>query len=194
MAKKNNSVSYKVIEEALKGEYRDEELVTWNDIDIIVKKKIGIEDVINFVSQVADASFDENGDYHPEFREFLYRQGVVIYFTNINLPKDSAKQFDFLYSGDFFSTIENNIDEEFLFDIRCAIEQKIEYRIKMSVEAINKMTIERFNSFDGLLSDLENIGAMLSDEDLKKLIEVVSSDKFEVDEGALAKAIVELRK
>ena len=56
------------------------------------------------------------------------------------------------------------------------------------------MTIERFNSFDGLLSDLENIGAMLSDEDLKKLIEVVSSDKFEVDEGALAKAIVELRK
>lgn len=194
MAKKKNVVPFKAINDVIKSEYRNENIVTWHDIDIIVKRRISIEDMSAFVSQVAEACFDEGGDYHPEFRELLFKSGVLTFFTNINLPENSADQFDLIYSDDLYSEIERGIDEELLYDIDVAVNKKIDYLIKMRVEAINKRTIEMFNSFDGIMSDLENIGSMISDEELKKLIDVLSSDKFSINENAIAEAIVNMRK
>ena len=146
------------------------------------------------VSQVAEACFDENGDYHPEFKEFLYRLGVVTFCTDISLPKSSSKQFSVLCFGDLFEVIERGMDDEFLLDLRWAISEKIDYKIKMSVEAINKRMIEMFNNIDGIVESLNGINSVISDQDLKNFIDTISSDKFELDEAAVAEAIVNLRK
>lgn len=189
MAKKKEVVPFKDIQDALKNDQKSESVATWNDINIVVKRRVSIEDMSAFVSEVSAACFDKENEFHPEFREFLFKLGVITYFTNINLPKSSAKQFEVVYADGLYSTIERHIDEDLLYDIDCAISRKIDYLVKKQVEAINKKLIDQFSSMEGFINQLSGMFDGVTDEDLKRLMDAMPEDGF--DEKKIVEAVLD---
>lgn len=188
-------VSYKKIEKVIKEKWDDKVTIDWNGVEIDVKPMISLADMSALVTAVAENCFSEDDNsYHPEFKDFLFKLGVITYFTNISLPEDSEKQFKLIERGDLYTAIEVYIDEEFLFDINFAIDEKIKYLIKMNVETVNARIMEQYDSVEDVVQKLAEISETITDDDIKKLIDVFTGDHFEVNEAALAEAIVNLRK
>ena len=126
-----------------------------------------------FVDGVVDASFDDDGDYIPEFTDWLIRTNMIQLYTNVRMPQNIEKQYDILYRTDLYEQIAGLIDQRQYAKIMEAIEQKLEYRRNSDVTAMRVQ-------LSGLIQQFESMGQDLlqfTPEDVENLEEAVEKMK-----------------
>ena len=102
MAQKNK-VSVAAIEKVMKDQFNNGvKTVDWCGITIEYKELLNMVEMKAFVDGVVDASFDNDGDYMPEFTDWLIRTNMIQLYTNVRMPQSIEKQYDILYQTDLY--------------------------------------------------------------------------------------------
>lgn len=120
----------------------------WKGLDIHIKTRIGVADMLDFVNTVVTWCIDEDtGEYRPEWRRFSYLSEIVERYTNLTLPRDLDKRYRILLCNDLINLIIANINAGQLADIEYAIDDKISYLCQSTSSVIYKQMSDVVNAF-----------------------------------------------
>ena len=151
MAQKNK-VSVAAIEKVMKDQFNNGvKTVDWCGITIEYKELLNMVEMKAFVDGVVDASFDNDGDYMPEFTDWLIRTNMIQLYTNVRMPQSIEKQYDILYQTDLYEQIAGLVDQRQYAKIMEAIERKLAYRRNSDVTAMRVQ-------LSGLIQQFESMG------------------------------------
>lgn len=154
MAQKNK-VSVATIEHVMKEQFgNDVKKVEWCGVEIEYKEVLTMVEMKAFVDGVVDASFDNDGDYMPEFTDWLIRTNMIQLYTNVRMPQNIEKQYDILYRTDLYEQIAGLVDQRQYAKIMEAIEQKLEYRRNSDVTAMRVQLSGLIQQFESMGQDL----------------------------------------
>lgn len=154
MAQKNK-VSVATIEQVMKEQFgNDVKKVEWCGVEIEYKEVLTMVEMKAFVDGVVDASFDNDGDYMPEFTDWLIRTNMIQLYTNVRMPQNIEKQYDILYRTDLYEQIAGLVDQRQYAKIMNAIEQKLEYRRNSDVTAMRVQLSGLIQQFESMGQDL----------------------------------------
>lgn len=154
MAQKNK-VSVATIEQVMKEQFSNAaKTVEWCGVEIEYKEVLTMVEMKAFVDGVVDASFDNDGDYMPEFTDWLIRTNMIQLYTNVRMPQNIEKQYDILYRTDLYEQIAGLVDQRQYAKIMEAIEQKLEYRRNSDVTAMRVQLSGLIQQFESMGQDL----------------------------------------
>lgn len=185
----NKRISIEEFEAAMKDIYMPTVEINWNGLPLIIKKNISLEETMNFVEYVTELCFSETTHtYMPEVRDFAIKMFLIEHYTNIDLPQDIEKKYEFVYSTDIFQTVINNIDPYQFNEIIHSIDTKLDYMADANIEAFNNQVAE-------VAKLIEQFGTLFSDafdgvdsDTISKLVNSISDVGF--DEEKLVKAYI----
>ncbi len=179
----SKKVAIKDLMNALGEDLVGETDVQWNGLNIHVKKRLSVTEMLNFVNTVVSWCVDEDtGEYKPEWRVPSYNLAVIKMYTNLTLPKDFSKQYLISYCSSLICVITACVDSRQLESMGEAIDAKISYVLQCSSSAIYKQMSDVVNAFSQM-QDVAN--EMFTEENVatvKQFMETVndidvSSDK-----------------
>lgn len=167
----------------------EEFLASQNDITTIeedgytvnVKKHLSLAEMIAIVEGVTEQCFEEEtGVYRPEMVDFLLRNTVFTFYTDVELPKDIEQKYDFIYRfGGIYKRIMDIIDLDQFYAIVDAIKAKIKYNATANIEAIKKNTQKFMEIMDKFSDDINDVMEGVDKEAMKNLINVLSGNMFD---------------
>jgi len=190
MANKTKKISITSLEKALHddGLLNNEEHLEWNGLDITVKKRLSLREVMSFVQYIVDNCVRKSdGEYLPEVLDFLINNGVIEYYTNISLPENSERRYDIVCAcRPLINCIKQVIDGEQYDELCQAIRSKVYFEARTNIDAI----IERAENTQ---AEVESVSSMLS-----KMLDDIDPDTFKnviesianngIDEGKIMDA------
>lgn len=183
--KKTNKVSVATIEKVMKERFAGEsKTFDWYGVEIEHKENIPMEYAVTFVNNVVDTCFDKDGNYIPEFKDFLIRSFTVQMYSNVRLPQDLKKQYDILYNSDLYNVLIQHVDIVQYDTLLMAIDEKLEYRRNADVMTM-RMTL------NNLIAQFQNFGEQLNQveiEDVKNIAEAING--VDLDEDKFVDAIL----
>ena len=183
--KKTNKVSVATIEKVMKEQFAGEpKTFDWYGVEIEHKENIPMEYAVTFVNNVVDTCFDKDGNYIPEFKDFLIRSFTVQMYSNVRLPQDLKKQYDILYNSDLYNVLIQHVDIVQYDTLLMAIDEKLEYRRNADVMTM-RMTL------NNLISQFQNFGEQLNQveiEDVRNIAEAING--VDLDEEKFVDAIL----
>lgn len=183
--KKTNKVSVATIEKVMKERFTEEpKTFDWYGVEIEYKENIPMEYAVTFVNNVVDTCFDKDGNYIPEFKDFLIRSFTVQMYSNVRLPQDLKKQYDILYNSDLYNVLIQHVDIVQYDTLLMAIDEKLEYRRNADVMTM-RMTL------NNLIAQFQNFGEQLNQveiEDVRNIAEAING--VDLDEEKFVDAIL----
>ena len=135
MAKKNKITSANIVKAMA---LEDEKKVVLgcgtgeNTIEISVKTRLSLPERASMVQDILEMVFITSTDgmvvYHPEFKKFAFEYEIVNYFTDISLPVNGDKAWDFLERTQIASRVAGAIRDNYIGEIIAEANEMIEYR------------------------------------------------------------------
>lgn len=190
MAKKEmKMISIEKMDEIMNDYFPAAETVDFHGEELTIQKRIPFALVCEMVKKVADACFDENGEFSPEVRDFALRLCCVEAYTNVRLPEDNVEhQYEIVGRSDLWYVMMREIDQDQMNEINNAIQDRIDARLDANRAAfeheVNKM-LDAVNEIGKQVSDLFN---NVSTEDIQKLVGALG--EHGVDEEKIVQAVV----
>ena len=183
--KKNNKVSVASIEKVMKEHFRgDPKTFDWYGVEIEYIENISMENMVALINEVVNSCFDKDGDYVPEFKDFLIRALVMQMYSNVRLPQDIKKQYDILFGSDLFDVLVQHIDQTQYSSIVFTIDAKLAYRSSADVVMTRKTLSELIAQFKSYGEQLNQI----SIEDLRSIAGAINA--VDLDEEKLVDAVL----
>lgn len=180
----------RITAEGLIGLYSDD--LEYVNIDhcgyvFMLRHVIGIQDVSEIVWRVVQACFIDDGEYRPEFRDFMLRSEVIDKYTNIMLPDDIHERYDILYRSGIFGTVISNINSDQFDQIMHSIDLKVKYISDSNVSMIESKINEVYESIKDVITKMN---ATLDGVDNDALVGFINAFSKGLDEMKLAKALL----
>jgi len=188
---------YRIPSDQLQEIAKDIERVTivdWHGYKVVVRKAITQSEMLAFVKTVVESCFDDNGEYTPENRDFMYRYCQILFFTNVDLPTESTEAYEFVYHLDLNNIVNMYAERYLLADIQSAIEEKVRYRLDTELDEMRKQ-VEQIAQVVGALNesissvdpeDIKNLVAALAEHgaiDEQKIVEALFKEREKVKEN-----------
>lgn len=169
--------------------------IQWNGLNVRVKRRLSIGEVMSFVDTVYDICMHNwTGGYMPELKDFAIKSCTIAMYTNITLPKNGEKQYDYICAlsddeDSLFDEIDTVIDVVQYDNMMDAINEKIKLGVRTGVEDISAKISDVCNVIESMQSQIDNVFNGVTPEQLTSFM---SAMKFaEGNPDALMKAIVE---
>lgn len=135
MAKKNKITAANIVKSMNLEDEKKAVLVCGTDedaIEIVVKTRLTLIERANMIRDILEMVFIDAGDgevmYQPAFKKFAFEYEIVNYFTDISLPVNSDKAWEFLERTEIASMIANTIKNGYIADIISEANEMIEFR------------------------------------------------------------------
>ena len=143
-----------------------------NQVEVIVKKKLTLferADMVNSIVSMVWAQ-DENGSemYAPYLRKFAYDFNILNYFTNIQLPDDMDKVWEFVDNADIAGMVIDFVGGGYIENIIREANEAIEYR---KAEILKRSKLD--NIFDSLSGIMKTVGDKTQNLDMNGMLELV---------------------
>lgn len=143
-----------------------------NQVEVIVKKKLTLferADMVNSIVSMVWAQ-DENGAemYAPYLRKFAYDFNILNYFTNIQLPDDMDKVWEFVDNADIAGMVIDFVGGGYIENIIREANEAIEYR---KAEILKRSKLD--SVFDSLSGIMKSVGNQTQNLDMKGMLELV---------------------
>lgn len=185
---KKSIISAKKCMDIVKNDFNDKVAIDWHGVSIDVKKNISFDDMHKIVIGAVEACFNESGEYLPEVKEFFINAAIVSFYTNIELPKDTADCYMFVAASDIINAIESIANMNQITDIRRSVNDKLEYFVNTNIKAINS-GINKVT--DGITSIAESFSGLfdgVTNEDIANVMSAFADGK--IDEEKLMNAYI----
>lgn len=189
MAKKAKRISVNALEKCIE---RKPEIVNveWNGLDIVVKKRLSFEEMIDFVNGVAQSCFAaDTNDFIPGVKDFVIGCFAIEMYSNLTLPHNVSKKYEIISSCDVVDVILENVDRDQFDKIVGAINDKIRYLINVNLSQATVKINELLYSFGDIESKVGELFGKISPNDVQALVSAISEGK--IDEGKLMEAYLE---
>lgn len=185
MENNNTKITFDAFVEGLGEYYSPTTVVHWNGIDITVKKALSVEETMQFVHNVTDMCFSEDGEYHPEIMDFAIRCEIMTRYANFDLPNDISKRHWMVYASDVVEVIGSHINIEQFSQIRESILRKLSYMCNSDVVATRAKWDEVYTVIKRLEEQFTEMLGGISEENVKTAISALNDG---VDPAAIAQA------
>lgn len=165
-------------------------------IEVIVKRHLTMEEMIDFVNFVSSNCFQDDDDtYMPELKDFLIRREIITRYTNIELPEEVEAQYAFIYGSDLISKIIDEVINRNEFNnILQGIDCKIAYIEDVAHKEYKRKIDEIYSSIIAITDQISNIYNDMSTEELTNLMKVVSGmSEGTVSDEKIARAIMQYK-
>ncbi len=162
MDEKKATISFLDFKSDVNARCENEEIVNWLGKEIVIKKRLALYEVLNFVDDVIDNCYqgEEVRTFMPELRDYAIKFCMITYYTNIDLTTPTSEDDDeyidsafhpddFITKSDIIGVINDHIDTNQLDFIIDAIKSKIEY--------INQTYVA------GVMSDIAKVNDVIGD-------------------------------
>lgn len=122
-------VSVTKMDEYLKNNFINEEIIELNGLQVSIKKTIGIKEMVTLVSKVVASCFDpESGECMFYIKDFILRREIISAYSNVAMPSSLEHQYKIVYNSGVFEEIINRDNAEVGAIIR-AINKEIDNRV-----------------------------------------------------------------
>lgn len=192
MAKTEKRVSIASLDKVLKELERPCVCEMWHGIEVKIKYRISLAEIIAFVSDVATNCFHEAGGYMPELKDFLARCNLLTRYANFSLPDNLEHRYSLVYGTDAIECVLQQIDRAQLDEILRAIDEKLEYLCKSHISAIDNQVAQLEDMLGDLEQKAEKLFIGISPEDITKVTSAMASGQF--SEERLVRAYVDQMK
>ena len=155
---------------------QDIKTIEFNGKTIEVKQYLPINDKLELITNVINASHDDNNFANPVKVSVFTTLEIMYAYTNINFTdkqkEDPAKLYDMLISSGLVSEIINAIPEAEYHEILCGVTDSIDavYTYRNSVMGILDTVSADYNALD---LDATNIQKKLADPENMTLLKQV---------------------
>lgn len=130
-----------------------------NQVNIVVKKRLSLLEradmVSSIVSMVWAQTENDNEEFAPYLRKFACDFNILNYFTNISLPSDMEKVWEFVDSTDITNMIVEFVGNNYIKDILREANEAIEYR---------KEEVLKRSKLDKLLDSISGFAKSFADK------------------------------
>lgn len=182
MAKKTNKISINSFEKAMKENFNDIVVVKWYGVDIEIKPTISLVDAAEFISNIVSAAISDDGDYMPEFVDFVMRCNVLTKYANFTISDNTEKTYDLVYKTNAFDTVIEQINKRQLDAIMNSSMQKIEFEKQVALSNITRDTIDAIEAINKMQRQMEEILDGISNEDMQRFVNAVGENEIDYDE------------
>ena len=135
MAKKNKITAANIVKAMALEDTKSVTLVCGkgeNAIEISVKARLSLPERASMIQDILEMVFITSPEgivvYHPEFKKFAFEYEIVNYFTDISLPVNGDKAWDFLEKTQIASHIVGVVRDNYISEIISEANEMIEYR------------------------------------------------------------------
>jgi len=174
MAKKiEKKVSINALEKVAKEQFPESTVSEWFDIEVVVKRTLPLQEMLQFVKEVVDVCFLEDGTYVPEIMEFAIKSGVLTHYANFTLPSNLDKQYWLIYSTGAVDHVIQYINMQQLQEIIASVHRKIEQMCDADIVATRARVGELYTAFNKMGEQFANVFGGLSAEDILKVASAV---------------------
>ena len=132
---KEKKISINAFEEAA-GNQESTSVVTWNGLDITVRRRIAYKDLMSAGIVATEACFDQGGEYVPEAKDVSIRLIVLALYTNLTIPTNIDKRYEMACFSGVFEAILPAIDRYQYDRLVEAVEERIRIRTNAAVDAV----------------------------------------------------------
>lgn len=175
------------------------ETVTFYDIDINVKKELGLREVLSFVRTVVDTIVEyETCEFSYNRKDYIIGIATLAFFTDLELPSDIEKQYDLVTRTDIVSMIVSHINEKQYFHILDSIDEQLRFEeqkiltqskieVQEYVEQMKTEINELVDRYESMLAFMEKSFSGIDPNTMSQLLPAISKMKSP-DEKALVDA------
>ena len=150
-------------------------------VEISVKPRLSLPERANMIQDILSMVFITSPDgavvYHPEFKKFAFEYEIVNYFTDISLPVNSDKAWEFLERTGIASRIANTVRDGYVDEIIAEAIEMIEYRKQ---ELLKRSKLDQV--LDGLVNVLSAAQSKTENLDLGQIIAYAQENVPELKE------------
>lgn len=191
---KSKKITINEFEKAVEyGPAPEIDIVSFNGLDIEVKRFASYEEVEWIIESVANACFSESGGFRPEARYVAMRIAVLAIYTNLTIPRSLEKRYEMACKYGVFEAVANSIDANQLDMIDMSVKMITDLRARSAIndvvksaneasysmkQLVEKMDTQLLSAFDGLTSD-----------DINNMIKAMSGGS--IDEEKIVRAYME---
>lgn len=184
-----NRVSFEEYSKAIAENNQPVANAEWHGVPIKIKKSLSFEETLKFINSVVETCFaDNNGANLLEAKDFVERCFILVMYSNFELPEDLESKYSLLYASDIISFILEHINTDQLNQMTTAIDNKIDYRLKSNVDAINKQMNELIKCFAELEDKMSSAFEGVDSDTVSKITSAITNGAF--DENKLVQAFV----
>lgn len=186
MANKSKKISISALEKCI--ERKPETVnVEWNGLDISVKTRLSLDEMLSFVDGVAKSCFAvDTGEFVPAAKDFVVGCFIVEMYSNLTLPRNVDEKYKIISCCDIVDVILNNVDKTQFDNIIKSVNEKIRYLIETNIAQATVKINELLYSFGNLESKIGELFGKVSPDDVQALVSSLSDGK--IDEGKLMEA------
>ena len=176
---KAKRISVSVMDDILKNQ-EETEVVEWNGLEVVIKKTLPMDDMLNFVDSVVQSCFDAHtGEYRPEAKDFAMRVNIMTRYTNFALPeRNVAHQYDIAVRSGVTDMILSHINSAQFYEMVRAIDAKIEHKASANIQLLTKKFDDVVTEFENLQTKMATMFTGVSSDDLQKLAETLANGNF----------------
>lgn len=150
-------------------------------VEISVKPRLSLPERANMIQDILSMVFITSPDgavvYHPEFKRFAFEYEIVNYFTDISLPVNSDKAWEFLDRTGIANRIANTVRDGYIIEIITEANEMIEYRKQ---ELLKRSRLDQV--LDGLVDVLGAAQSKTENLDLGQIIAYAQENAPELKE------------
>lgn len=188
MADKVKNISINAMDKIAKENYRRTIIKDWNGHELVVKRLLPLNGVLEFARKVAASCFaQDTNEYLPEVRDFAIRSTVVEMYANINLPDNLEHQYELLYMTDIFDVVFAEIDKTQFNALVDAIDDKIAITAEANIQMLQSKIDDAAHSVSAIVEQVSSMFDGISNDDIKKLVDAVGQNG--IDEEKIIRLI-----
>lgn len=171
MAKETKRISINKLEALLEKE-TEREVEIAPDVNIRIKKRLSLAEMLSFVNEVVESCVDiPSGEYLPELREFAIRANVLTRYANFTLPTNVERKYELVFGTSAYETVICYIDTNQLNEIRDVIDRRVSYVISAMTSAVSFKTTEMLDKVGELTNKVGDSINEMKPEELDKMFE-----------------------
>lgn len=157
----------------------------WNGIEINIKRTLSVYEMKVLFDTVLDRCFDdEDGSYHPEYRDFAERASLISLYSDTTLPENIEDQYDFVYKTDIYDFVSSHVDVTQYSALFDALDEKIKEAVDGKTREIEKTMHMVTNLVDMFNTMFDGVNA----KDVSSALKSISENG--IDEKAIVDAII----
>lgn len=163
------------------------------DINIEITKSISLQNMIEFVENVAESCVDmESGEYTPQVRDFAIKRELLTKYANFTMPNNIEKQYEFIYGSNVVDVVLQNINQLQFQEIVSSIDRKVKFMLDCVTSISASNTVKLLNKLDSIAEQNTAMFDSLQGEDIASVFSNINAIA-NMDEEKLARAVKEIQ-
>jgi len=164
------------------------------DVNIEITKSISLQNMIEFVENVAESCVDmESGEYTPQVRDFAIKRELLTKYANFTMPNNIEKQYEFIYGSNVVDVVIQNINQLQFQEIISSIDRKIKFMLDCITSISASNTTKLLTQLETIVEQGSAMFGAFGEQGIVDTIKDISSIA-KLDETKLAKAVHTLSK